>query len=171
MDALDIQALIDDETVFMIDIDGVIINTEQRIAKIAAEIGWKKVLQTIDWEKHIFSSEQVNGSIDILKEVQTHLKRIHLLTQNNNEIEETAKIHFLRKKGILIPIISVPPTLKKSDIVPPSFYHGNVVLVDDRLKNVMEWQEAGGKSILFCEEEREEDFPKIKSLDFLRKLK
>ena len=68
--------LINSETYFMIDIDGVCIDTEERIAIIAKEIGWKEAFKSIDWHEHISSSQQIHNSIDILKEVQHQLKRI-----------------------------------------------------------------------------------------------
>ena len=44
----EILDLINSETYFMIDIDGVCIDTEQRIAKIAQKIGWKEAFKSID---------------------------------------------------------------------------------------------------------------------------
>ena len=117
----------------MIDIDGVCIDTEERIAIIAKEIGWKEAFKSIDWHEHISSSQQIRNSIDILKEVQHQLKRIQLLTQNHTKEEEFEKIAYFRNNGVYIPIISVLPKVNKSVVVPPSFYDGNVVLIDDIL--------------------------------------
>ena len=75
----DILDLINSDTYFMIDIDGVCIDTEQRIAIIAKEIGWKEVFKSIDWHEHISSSQQIHNSIDILKEVQHQLKILQYL--------------------------------------------------------------------------------------------
>ncbi len=166
-----IESLIDDTTFFMIDIDGVCIDTEQRMGKIAKQIGWEKALQETDWERHIQESSSVNHSLEILKEVQYQTTRINLLTRNHSAIEEEKKIQFLRNQGIILPIISVPENFKKSDIIPPSFYQGNVVLVDDQLQNVLDWKEHGGKAILFCEQKREENFPQITNLEFLKKIR
>lgn len=163
--------LINSETYFMIDIDGVIIDTEQRISIIAKEIGWKEAFQSIDWHKHIFSSKQIHNSIDILKEVQQTLKRIQLITQNHTVEEEIEKIKFFRKNDIYLPIISVPPKVNKSIIVPPSFYNGNAVLIDDKEKNVIDWNNAGGIGVHFSENAKTENLVKIRSLSFLRNVK
>ena len=109
-----ILKLIDEEFWYMIDIDGVCLDTEERIATLAQKIGWKKAIETIDWYQHIYSSKQINHSLDILKEVQKRLKKIGLLTTNHNFIEEKAKVSFMREQGIEIPIISVPPKVSKA---------------------------------------------------------
>lgn len=163
--------LINSETYFMIDIDGVCIDTEERIAKIANEIGWKEVFKSVDWHEHIFSSNQINNSIDILRDVQQTLKRIQLLTQNHTIEEEFEKIKFFRDNGIYLPIISVLPKVSKSIVVPPSFYKGNVVLVDDKEKNVIEWNNSGGIGVHFSENNTTDNLIKVRSLEFLKKVK
>lgn len=167
----EILNLINSETYFMIDIDGVCIDTEQRIAMIAQEIGWKEAFKSIDWHEHISSSQQIRNSIDILREVQQNLKKIQLLTQNNSAEEEFEKIKYFRKKGIYIPIISVPPKISKSIVVPPSFYDGNVILIDDKEKNVIDWNNAGGIGVHFSENDTTDNLVKVRSLEFLRKVK
>lgn len=163
--------LINYETYFMIDIDGVCIDTEERIALIAKEIGWKETFKSIDWHEHIFSSQQINNSIDILREVQQKLKRIHLLTKNHTTEEEFEKIVYFRENGIYIPIISVPSKVSKSIIVPPSFYDGNIILIDDSEKNVIDWNNAGGIGVHFTETNTSNNLIRVKSLEFLKKIK
>ena len=167
----EILDLINSKTYFMIDIDGVCIDTEQRIAMIAKENGWKETFKSIDWHEHIYSSQQIHNSIDILRDVQCTLKRIQLLTQNHTTEEEIEKIGFFRKNGIYIPIISVPPKVSKSIVVPPSFYDGNVVLIDDREKHVLDWNNAGGIGVHFSETKSSNNLIRVKSLEFLRKVK
>lgn len=166
-----ILEMINSETYFMIDIDGVCIDTEERIAKIAKEIGWKEAFKIINWHEHISSSKQINNSLDILREVQQKLKRIQLLTQNHTTEEELEKIIFFRENNIYLPIISVPPKVNKSLIVPPAFYDGNVVLIDDKEKNVIDWNNAGGIGVHFSENNTTDNLIKVRSLDFLRKIK
>lgn len=167
---LEILDLVNSETYFMIDIDGVIIDTEERIAKIAKEIGWKEAFKSVDWHEHIFSSNQIHNSINILRDVQQILKRIQLLTQNHTTEEGIEKITFFRENGIYLPIISVPPKVSKSIVVPPSFYDGNVVLVDDKEKNVIDWNNAGGIGVHFSENNTTDNLVKVRSLEFLRKV-
>lgn len=164
-----ILKLIDEEFWYMIDIDGVCLDTEERIAALAQKIGWKKAIETIDWYQHIYSSKQINHSLDILREVQKRLKKIGLLTTNHNFIEEKAKASFMREQGIEIPIISVPPKVSKATIVSPSFYHQKVILVDDKEANIIDWESHGGTGILFTNQES--PHLKVKSLEFLRYIK
>lgn len=168
----DILSLVNEETFYMIDIDGVCIDTEERIAALALEVGgFKEAFKVVDWHEHIFSSEQINGSLDILREVQKNLKRIQLLTQNHTFDEAKEKVLFFRENGIYVPIISVPSKVRKSEIVVPSFYDGNVVLVDDKEKYVNDWNNSGGIGVLFSEDEQDVGLRKVKSLDFLRRIK
>lgn len=163
--------LVNEETYYMVDIDGVCIDTESRIAPLAAQVGFKEAFKIINWHDHIFASEQINGSLDILREIQTKLKRIQLLTQNHTLDEEKEKLMFFRQNGIFIPIISVPPKVSKAEVVMPKFYDGNIMLIDDREKHVNEWNNAGGIGVLFTQDEQVNEYKKVKSLDFLKRVK
>ena len=85
--------------------------------------------------------------------------------------EEFEKIEYFREKGVYIPIVSVPPKVSKSIVVPPSFYDGNVVLIDDKEKNVIEWNNAGGIGVLFTDADVSDNLTSVKSLEFLKKIK
>ncbi len=162
---------VNEKTFYMIDIDGVCIDTEERLAVLAQEVGWKEAFKIVDWHEHIYSSKQINYSLDILREVQKTLKRIQLLTLNHTSEEEKEKVNFFRENGIYIPIVSVPNKMIKSLIVPPSFYDGNVVLVDDKEKNCLDWENAQGIGVWFTQDESYSVVKKVKSLEFLRKVK
>lgn len=86
-------------------------------------------------------------------------------------IAEFEKIEYFREKGVYIPIVSVPPKVSKSIVVPPSFYDGNVVLIDDKEKNVIEWNNAGGIGVLFTDADVSDNLTSVKSLEFLKKIK
>lgn len=161
-----ILKLVDESFWYMIDIDGVCIDTEERIAIIARQLGWKRALETINWHEHIYSSRQINHSLDVLREIQKNLKRIQLLTTNHSPFEKREKISFMREQGIEIPIVSVPPKVSKALVVPPSFYNRKVVLVDDKEENVIDWRNHGGVGIVFTEQDS--STPKVKSLEFLK---
>lgn len=167
-----IMDIIDNQTWFMIDIDGVCINT---IERLVYNLPYLKS-HTMSWHEHIFNSTQINGSLDILREIQYKIKHINLLTKNTTMEEEIAKIDFFKYNRIYIPIISVPFFLNKTDVVHPSNYNGNVILVDDSLKNIKTWNKEGGKGIWFINQkikytDTEQDLMKVKSLKFLREVK
>lgn len=168
---IELLNLINQDTYFMIDIDGVCIDTEHRIALIAKEIGWREAFRTINWHDHIFSSVQINHSLDILYEVQFDLKRIQLLTHNHSFLEHLEKISFFRQNGIFIPIISVPSNVSKSFVVSPKYYNGNVVLVDDKIDNVLDWNANGGIGVLFSDSDVSEKLIRVRSLDFMKNIK
>lgn len=171
-----IAAFINNESVFMIDIDGVILDTESRMREKAKELGWKEALATTDWHKHIYSSTPLADGLTILKEVTYPLKgRVFLISTSHSYDEEKEKINYFRDQGIILPIISVPPKTPKSAIVVPKLYlpsksstRANVFLIDDQEKNVDDWWNNGGHAILFTNEETTKPYLKVKSLDFLR---
>ncbi len=164
-----ILELVNNQTFYMIDVDGVCIDTEQRLMQLSYAPLFHNSLRTMDWKQHIYRSKQVRGSLDILREIQGKLHRIALLTQNCCREEEECKIDFFRKEKIDLPIISVPPGYRKSSVVPPCFFNGNVVLVDDRIYNVNNWIEDGGIGVLFTDNPQVEAL-KVKTLEFLKKV-
>lgn len=163
-----VMELIDSNTWFMIDVDGVLIDTIQRL-----HVNYPAIIsKRMTWKQHIFSSTQINSSLNILREVQGKINKIQLLTKNESFEEETAKNLYLRSQGIIVPIISVPIFLSKSFIAPPVHYDNNVILVDDDIENLNDWMQHGGKSVLFDSGDNytTSKYPKVKSLEFLREV-
>ena len=61
-----------------------------------------------------------------------------------------------------MPILFVPPHIKKSQIYLPN---NGEILIDDSIKNLIDWEQNGGKSIYFNENlNSNEQFETIKSL-------
>lgn len=136
-----------------IDFDGVILDTEKLLFE-----EWRKMpnhsllseekkiqyIQVADWKHILDDSEIIRDSLYYLKEMDpkksTILTKIHSLTN-----EGMAKVHWIRKNNIEQPIVLVPYTVSKSNMVPAS---GNI-LIDDCLKNLNEWSSCGGIPILF----------------------
>ena len=160
-----ILSLINKETYFMIDIDGVCIDTIQRLEQNSPLITSGKMT----WEEHVNKSKQINHSLDILRHVQKKLKRINFLTKNECLEEYLAKIKYVRRQGIYIPFISVPIFMNKSLIIQPSHYSGNIILIDDNDTNLKDWEKNGGISVFFDNGDNSisSKYPKIKSLRFL----
>ena len=74
-----------------------------------------------------------------------------------------AKIEVLRSRKIQIPILFVPPHTKKSQIYLPN---NGEILIDDSLKNLIDWKEKGGTGIYFSEENvPNQEFESIKTLE------
>lgn len=136
-----------------IDFDGVILDTEDLLFKewrknpnrhSLPEIEKIKYIQKQDWSNIVNKSPIINDSIYYLKNMNsketTILTRIHSLAN-----EGTAKVTFLREKGVKQQIILVPYNLKKSSMVNVK----NNTLIDDSLFNLDEWVEYGGKVLFF----------------------
>lgn len=162
-----------------IDCDGVVFDSEiwlfddeYRSLKIKEEFDKIKYIQNKDWNEILSKSEIINDAISILKDLRDFaiLTKVHSM-----ENEGVAKIKLFRSFDIRNEIILVPFELKKTDVVDP---RGNL-LVDDTVHNLDDWKEQGGISIFFNKDNLDVDgwgkgnskYPKIKSLDYLKKIR
>ena len=162
-----------------VDCDGVIFDSEfwlfddeYRSLKITEEFSKIKYIQQRDWNEILRKSEIINDAINILKE----MREVAILTKvHSMENEGVAKIKIFRSLGVKNEIILCPFTVKKTDVVDP---FGNI-LVDDTVHNLDDWQEKGGIPIFFNKDGLDvdgwgrvnTDYPKIKSLEYLKKIK
>jgi len=162
--------MVDDNYTF-IDLDGVILDSEQRVLERRNEceqLSWEEFFKNLDWYSLLRESVQINNSLDILLELQSRKDKIAILTKVHTLSEAQAKLFELRNnRQVTIPIFTVPPHYKKSDIYYPS---NGEILVDDTLKNIISWSENNGHGILFCDEQ-DLNNNKVKSLEFLLKRK
>lgn len=102
-----------------IDFDGVIFDTEKRISerkKQSPEISWSEFLNQINWFKLLEESKAINNSIKYILESQDVSKQIAILTKVHTLLEMEAKIRALREKNIEVPVLCVPPQVKKSQV-------------------------------------------------------
>ena len=136
-----------------IDFDGVILDTEELLFEkwrmnpnryLLPESEKIKYIQNIDWRYILYNSPIINDSIYYLKQLDPSksfiLTKVHSLTNEANN-----KIKWSRDNGIKQPVIIVPYTQKKTDLVPVK---GNL-LVDDSLKNLDEWVYENGEVLFF----------------------
>lgn len=73
-----------------------------------------------------------------------------------------AKVKALRSRKVEVPVLFVPPHVKKSQIYLPN---NGEILIDDSVKNLIDWEQKGGKGIHFNEElDSIEPFETIKTL-------
>jgi len=110
----------------------------------------------------------------ILKQLNTCENAI-LTTVHSLENEGVSKVKYLRKNGVLLPIIVVPYLVDKIQIVNPQ----NNILIDDRIYNLDVWNNAMGHAIFFNKDNldidewnvKNFDYPKISTLNDLDKIK
>lgn len=131
----------------LIDFDGVIYDTEERIVKMKGErpdISWNEFFDQLDWYQLLEESKLINHSIEYILEAQERQKCIAILTKIHTLLEMQAKVDGLRSQNVTIPILFVPPKIQKSSIYLPQ---NGEVLIDDSIPNLRDWQQHGGKSL------------------------
>lgn len=135
-----------------IDFDGVIFDTEKRIVDKKSEVlnmSWEDFFKNLDWFKLLEEAKIINNSINYILEAQELSKQIAILSKVHTLLEMEAKIKLLRNKNIEIPVFFVPPHIRKSQIYLPN--SKNDILIDDSIKNLVDWEQNGGTGIYFNE--------------------
>lgn len=152
------------ESVF-IDFDGVIFDTEKRVVerkKLRPDISWNVFFEELDWFELLEEAKVINNAIDYILEAQSKSKQIAILTKIHTLIEMEAKVRALRSRNVEIPILFVPPHIKKSQIYLPN---NGEILIDDSVKNLIDWEQKGGRGLYFSENlDSSNQFEVVKSL-------
>ena len=152
------------ENVF-IDFDGVIFDTEKRVVerkKLRPDISWNVFVEELDWFELLEEAKVINNAIDYILEAQSKSKQIAILTKIHTLIEMEAKVRALRSRNVEIPILFVPPHIKKSQIYLPN---NGEILIDDSVKNLIDWEQKGGRGLYFSENlDSSNQFEVVKSL-------
>ena len=139
-----------DKKVF-IDFDGVIFDTEKRVVekKQNPDISWNEFFEKLDWFQLLEESQVINNAIEYILECQVRSQQIAILTKIHTLIEMEAKVKALRSRKVEVPALFVPPHIKKSQIYLPN---NGEILIDDSIKNLIDWELNGGKGIYFNED-------------------
>lgn len=155
-----------DRKKIFIDFDGVIFDTEQRVLerkKMRPDISWNDFFDELDWFELLDESQIINNAIDYILDGQKKDWQLAILTKIHTLIEMEAKTKALRSRNVEIPILFVPPHIRKSQIYLPN---NGEILIDDSVKNLIDWEKNGGKSIYFNEQlENSSQFETIKTLN------
>ena len=148
-----------------IDFDGVIFDTEERIVERKQkrpDISWKEFFENLNWFELMDEAKEINNAIDYILEGQSKSKQLSILTKIHTLIEMEAKVKMLRNRKVEIPILFVPPHVKKSQIYIPN---NGEILIDDSIKNLIDWEQKGGRSVYFNEKlDSSSQFETIKTL-------
>ena len=152
------------ENVF-IDFDGVIFDTEKRVVerkKLRPDISWNVFFEELDWFELLEEAKVINNAIVYILEAQSKSRQIAILTKIHTLLEMEAKVRALRSRNIEIPILFVPPHIKKSQIYLPN---NGEILIDDSIKNLIDWEQKGGRGLYFSENlDSSNQFEVVKSL-------
>lgn len=151
----------------LLDFDGVILDSEERIMKRRnenSELSWDEFFDTLDWKGLYEESQEINDSLRILRIYQKMNPNLYIISKTHTLEEGRWKIKRLRQEDITIPFLLVPPHIKKSEIYIPN---SKTLLVDDSIKNIRDWNSKGGYGVLFDPEDKSEEKEKVKSLEFL----
>ena len=156
-----------DYNIFL-DYDGVLLNSEELMVKRHREsnLSWDDFFDNLDWHKLYREAEEINGSFEVVRELQGRQSGLYILTKIHRLIEANAKIELLREAEITVPVFIVPPHIKKSEIYLPD---AKSLLIDDSEKNINDWRANGGHGILFNSNIVENISYQVKSLHFLLK--
>lgn len=161
-----------------LDCDGVILDTINRSYIMLKELGITTEPQitefysTLNWEKLIKESGEINNSISKIKELSKYFD-IEILTHINSEDEVRVKLKYFKENLPGIKVITVSKSIKKADFVDPK----GAILVDDYNSNLDYWYEKGGIPIKFSDSGKENKYPAITDLldllqlDFNTKVK
>lgn len=153
-----------DKKIF-IDFDGVIFDTQQRVVERKNQntnISWNEFFEKLDWFQLLQESKEINNAIDYILEGQAKSQQIAILTKIHTLVEMEAKVKALRSRKVEVPILFVPPHVRKSQIYLPN---NGEILIDDSIKNLVDWEQNGGKGIYFNENiDSNNEFETIKTL-------
>lgn len=151
-----------------IDFDGVIFDTQQRIVErknSKPNISWNEFFEELDWFEILDEAKVINNAIDYILKGQEKSKQLAILTKIHTLIEMEAKAKALRSRKVKVPILFVPPHVKKSEIYLPK---NKEILIDDNIKNLIDWEQKGGKGIYFNEQLN--NFPQFEAIKTLNKI-
>ena len=150
---------------YFVDFDGVILDSQDRfLLDMKDNIDfndWFDYLNSLDWYKFLRECNEIDDSINALKSLQELRLLKAIITSIHSTDEMSQKLLFLREKEIEVPIIYVPPKKKKCEVYIPN---RDDILIDDKLKNCIDWEKAGGCSILFDSHLEKPEKHKIKTL-------
>lgn len=162
----------------LIDFDGVILDSEERMLDRKFSIGlhnhndaneFYKYFKYTDhhpeeWDYIIRNANSINDSVEIIRELERLKRNIAILTKIHSLYEMKVKIDDLRNnRKINCPVFFVPPGIEKYNIITPN----NQLLIDDSEENIRLWIENGGKGFVFDKKISKDKNNKVRSLEFL----
>lgn len=156
--------------ILLSDFDGVFLNSQERFDEVMKEEKsfalWKNYLKNLDWVTFLKECQEIPGAEEIFKELIDKDILKGFLLQINSIKEGQAKANYIREKGMIIPIHYVLAPQTKSYIYPPNEH---IILLDDKIINTEDWEDHGGKAILYGSKVKKKSKSQINNLSDLLK--
>ena len=154
--------------ILLSDFDGVYLDSQRIFAQAMKEENslerWMEYLNSINWKKFLRECDEIPHATEVFLELQELNILRGFITRIHSFEEGIEKSRFVREKGLIVPMYYVLPDQPKSLVYMPN---KKVILLDDKEENAKEWEESGGKSIVFNPNSLEENKKLIKKLDTL----
>ena len=77
------------------------------------DIRWNDFFEKLDWFELLDELKIINNATDYILEGQVKSKQLAILTKIHTLIEMDAKVKALRSRKVEVPILFVPPHVKK----------------------------------------------------------
>ncbi len=121
------------------------------------EEGRTKYFRELNWAYFLKKTPFITNSPETIKTLMDNGYKVSFLTHVNSLDEYIDKIRFIKNIKELnnidkIDVIAVPRVIDKSVTINPN---GNI-LIDDRLENIIAWEEMGGIGVLFSDKQHDE---------------
>ena len=139
-----------EKNVLLADFDGVLLDSQEKyneIMGIETDFDlWMEYLNSIDWYNFLRSCNEIEGATETFLELQQLKILKGFITRIHSFDEGKEKCAFLREIGIYVPVYYALPMQPKSSVYLPD---ENTILIDDDIKNTIEWENSGGRSLLY----------------------
>ena len=158
----------EDGDILLSDFDGVFLNSEEHFQKVMkgekALNRWMEYLNNINWKEFLRECDEIENASETFLELQELKILKGFITRIHSFEEGIEKSVFIREKGLLVPIYYVLPEQPKSNVY---FPNSHTILLEDQIRNALDWEQKGGKSILLNPNTEIENKRLIKKLNHL----
>ena len=125
---------------------------------------WMEYLNSIDWKVFLRECDEIENATETFLELQELKILKGFITRIHSFEEGIEKSVFIREKGLKVPIFYVLPEQPKSNVYLPN---SHTILLEDQIGNALDWEQKGGKSILFNPNSELENKRLIKKINHL----
>ncbi len=159
-----------DGDILLSDFDGVYLDSQERFNKAmkreqSFEL-WTKYLNSINWKEFLKECKEMPGATDTFLELQKLGILRGFITKIHSFEEGVEKSIFIRDKGLKVPLYYVLPHQSKSLVYVPN---SHTILLEDKIENALDWEQNGGKYIVYDKNISSENQNHVKSLKHLLK--